>query len=333
MKAMQMISPEPIENNPLRFSQLALPTLSSNEVLMRVDACAICHTDLHIIEGELPPKRSPLVPGHQIVGVVENNGRNVRTHHVGDRVGVPWLYWTCGACEFCRRGEENLCERTKFTGYDVHGGYAEYVVADERFTYPIPQGFTDEQAAPLLCAGIVGFRALRLSNIQRGGRLGLVGFGASAHIAIQVAHHWGCEVYAFSRSQHHRKLAEQLGAAWTGTTDDIPPQSLDSIISFAPTGEVVPKALKVLRKGGTLALAGIYMGPIPSFEYSLLYHERTIRSVANSTRKDAKDFLKVASEIPIKTHIEVFPLEEANRALQLLKAGKIQGAGVLRVFT
>jgi propanol-preferring alcohol dehydrogenase len=320
-----------MEHSPLRLREMAIPALSNEDILIRVHACAICHTDLHIIEGELPSKKSPLTPGHQIVGRVEKTGSNASPYSVGDRVGVPWLYWTCGECEFCKAGQENLCGRAKFTGYHVDGGYAEYIAAPAKFAYAIPPQFADEEAAPLLCAGIIGFRALRLSGIQRGGRLGLFGFGASAHIAIQVARRWDCEVFVFSRSSHHLRLAEQLGAVWTGSADQVPSHLLDSAISFAPAGELVPKGLKVLRKGGTLALAGIYMTPIPTFDYALLYDERTIRSVANSTRQDAMDFLKVAGEIPIKTEVKIFPLEDANQALQMLKAGKIQGAGTLRI--
>ncbi len=328
---MQLKNIQPIETNPLVFCDIAVPKILESELLIRVRACGICHTDLHIIEGELPQKKSPLVPGHQIVGVVEKKGNDVSKFNLGDRVGVPWLYSTCGVCEFCRRGSENLCNAAKFTGYDVDGGFAEYTVVNEKFAYHIPKVFSDGQAAPLMCAGIIGYRALRLSNIEKGGKLGLYGFGASAHITIQVARHMNCEVYVFSRSKQHRKHAEELGAVWAGTTDEKPPVALDSVISFAPVGEIVPKALRVLRKGGTLALAGIYVSPIPQFDYNLLYHERTIRSVANSTRKDAKDFLKVAAEIPVKIQLEVFKLEDANKALQLLKGSKIKGAGVLSV--
>jgi alcohol dehydrogenase, propanol-preferring len=331
VKAQQSITPQPIIDNPLHLNEIAQPEPAANDLLLHVRACGICHTDLHIVEGELPQRKSPLIPGHQIVGIVEKIGKSVTNHKVGDRVGVAWLHWTCGICEHCKCGEENLCDYAKFTGYDVDGGYAEYTVVPSEFAYSIPTQFSDEAAAPLLCAGIIGFRSLRLCNIQRGQRLGLYGFGASAHIAIQVARHWGCDVYVFSRNEHHRKLAEQLGAAWTGTTDAVPPHLLHSAISFAPAGELVPVALSVLRKGGTLALAGIYVSPIPSFEYPLLYYERMIRSVANSTRQDAIDFLKIAAEIPVRTEVEVFPLSEANRALQLLKESKIQGAGVLNI--
>lgn len=328
---MQLQNIRPVETDPLASSDIAIPKVLESELLIRVRACGICHTDLHIIEGELPLKKSPLVPGHQIVGIVEKKGNAVSNFNIGDRVGVAWLYSTCDVCEFCRRGAENLCNEAKFTGYDVDGGFAEYTVVNEKFAYHIPKVFSDEQAAPLMCAGIIGYRALRLSNIEKGGKLGLYGFGASAHITIQVARRMSCGVYVFSRSMQHRKHAEELGAAWVGTSDEKPPVSLDSVISFAPVGEIIPKALCVLRKGGTLALAGIYLSPIPQFDYNLLYHERTIRSVANSTRKDAIDFLKVAAEIPVKIQLEVFKLEDANKALQLLKGSKIKGAGVLSV--
>ena len=331
MRAMQLISPKPIENAPLEIRDVPIREPSENDLLIRVRACGVCHTDLHIVEGELPQKKSPLTPGHQIIGEVEKVGLNVINHRVGDRVGVAWLHWACGLCEYCISAQENLCTNATFTGYDVDGGYADYVAAPSAFVYPIPKHYSDEAAAPLLCAGIIGFRALRMSSLKPGERLGLFGFGASAHIALQVARHWGCDTYAFSRNVHHRKLAEELGAAWTGLTDSVPPHLLHSAISFAPVGDIVPKALGVLRKGGTLALAGITMTPIPSFEYSLLYHERTIRSVANSTRQDAMDFLRIAAEIPVKTRVEVFPLADANRALQLLKGSTIDGGAVLQV--
>lgn len=328
---MQFKNIKPIENNPLVLNDVPIPATAGDEILIHIRTCGICHTDLHIIEGDLPQKKSPLTPGHQIVGVIERAGRNVLIHKVGDRVGVPWLNSTCGVCEYCKLEEENLCDDAKFSGYDVDGGYAEYFAVKGSYAYKIPEKFSDIEAAPLLCSGVIGYRALRLSGVEKGRRLGLYGFGASAHIAIQVARYWGCEVYVFSRSTHHRKLAEQLGAIWTGTVDKLPPRPLDSVISFAPVGELVPKALKVLRKGGTLALAGIHVSPIPQLDYNLLYHERMIRSVANSTRQDATDLLKLAAEIPVKTEVELFPLEEANKALQLLKSSKINGAGVLVV--
>jgi propanol-preferring alcohol dehydrogenase len=284
-----------------------------------------------VTEGELPPRKSPLTPGHQVVGVIEAAGDRATLHPIGARVGIAWLHSTDGTCEYCRAGKENLCDHPSFTGYTVDGGYAEYALAEESFVYPISEGFGDLQAAPLLCAGIIGFRALRLSGIGRGGRLGLYGFGAAAHVAIQVARHWGAEVYASTRDERHQKLALELGAIWAGGTVTEPPHKLDSAIIFAPAGEIVPAALKALKKGGTLALGGIHMSAIPPLDYDLLYQERVVRSVANNSRQDGHDFLRVAAEIPIHTQIEVFPLREANRALNSLKNDAIRGAAVLKV--
>lgn len=324
-------SPKLVEENPLDAVELPIPTLEPEEIRIEIRACGICHTDLHTVEGELSLPKLPVVPGHQIVGIVEAKGKKVTRFHEGDRVGVPWLYSTCGHCTFCQRGDENLCDSARFTGYHVDGGYAQYAVVSEAFAYHIPEGFPDMEAAPLLCAGIIGFRALRLSKVRPGETLGLYGFGASAHIAIQVAIHWGCEVYVFTRSEEHRQLARELGATWTGCAEDDSPHKLDSAIIFAPAGRLVLDALRVLERGGTLALAGIYMSPIPQMDYALLYNERTVRSVANSTRRDAEDLLRIAAEIPIRTEIEIFSLHEANRALQLLKQGKIKGASVLAI--
>jgi propanol-preferring alcohol dehydrogenase len=332
MKAMNLTQFAPIDQNPLELFDLPIPEPDSEGILLRVKACGVCHTDLHTIEGELPEVKLPIIPGHQVVGVVEKLGKNTSRFKEGDRLGVAWLYSACGECAFCQRENENLCETARFTGYHVNGGYAEYIVVPEKFAYPIPEIFSDEEAAPLLCAGIIGFRALRLSEIKPGQRLGLYGFGASAHVAIQVAVHWGCEVYVFTRSEEHRNLASKLGAVWTGTSNDEPPTKMDSSIIFAPAGELVLDALRVLDKGGTLALAGIYMTPIPEMDYvKYLYHERTLRSVANATRKDGEELLRIAAEIPIQTTTQVFPLEEANKVLNLLKAGKISGAAVLRI--
>jgi len=331
MKSLFLISPQPIEANPLQLHDVPIPVPAKDDILIRVRACGVCHTDLHVIEGDLPQRKSPIVPGHQIVGVVEKIGADVTGHKIGARVGVAWLGWTCGDCMYCKRGEENLCDRAKFTGYDIDGGFAEYMVVHSDYAYSLPEQFSDVEAAPLLCAGIIGFRALRLSGVPPGGKLGLFGFGASAHITIQVARHWGCEVYVFSRSERHRQFAEQLGAVWTGKAGQMPPAPLDGAISFAPVGELVPEAMKVLRKGGTLALAGVYMSALPPLEYSAIYYERVLRSVANSTRQDARDFLTIAGEIPLKTTVEVFPFKEANRALQLVKSGDIHGAAVLAV--
>ena len=331
MRAMVLEQPADIFTNPLHEKDLPVPSIGPRELLLKIRVCGLCHTDLHTIEGELPLPRLPLIPGHQIVATVERIGDQVTRFKTGDRVGVPWLNRTCGTCKYCRAGKENLCENARFTGYHVDGGFAEYSVVHEDFAYRIPDVFDDEHAAPLLCAGIIGYRSLRLSEIQPGGRLGLFGFGASAHIAIQIAVHWGCEVYVFSRSAEHRQLAEKLGATWTGRAGDRPPKPLDSAIIFAPVGRIVHDALAALDKGGTLAINAIYMSPIPELEYAKIYHERTVRSVANSTRQDGTELLRVAAEVPVRTEVETFPLSEANRALQLLKESKIQGAGVLRI--
>ena len=330
MKACLLKGPAAIETNPLEFTDVPAPAPGPGQVLVRVHACGVCRTDLHVIEGELPPRKSPVIPGHQVVGIVERQGESARRFANGARVGIAWLHRTDGTCEYCRSGAENLCDNPLFTGYSVDGGYAEYAVAPQDFVYAIPVGFPDEQAAPLLCAGIIGFRSLRLSGIKAGGRLGFYGFGAAAHVAIQVARYWGIEVYASTRDARHQKLALELGAAWAGGTFDEPPKKLDAAIVFAPAGEIVPAALKALKKGGVLILGGIHMSPIPSFSYDLLYQERVIRSVANNTRQDGEDFLRVAAEIPIRTRVQTFPLHEANRALNALKNDAIPGAAVLR---
>jgi len=330
MKACVLRSSARIETNPLEFTDVPKPEPRAGQVLVRVSACAVCRTDLHVTEGELPPRKSPIIPGHQIVGVIESAGPNVK-HAIGTRVGVAWLHSTDGTCEYCRAGKENLCDAPAFTGYTVDGGYAEYALGEEGFVYPIPDGFGDLKAAPLLCAGIIGFRSLRLSGIGRGGRLGIYGFGAAGHVAIQVARHWGAEVYVCTRDERHQKLSVELGAAWAGGTIEEPPAKLDSAIVFAPAGEIVPAALKALRKGGVLALGGIHMSNIPTLDYNLLYGERIVRSVANNTRQDGHDFLRTAAEIPIHTEIEVFSLRDANRALNALKNDAIRGAAVLKV--
>ncbi len=331
MRALCLDSARLIEDHPLTMVELPTPIPGPGELRLRVQACGLCRTDLHIIEGDLPLPTLPIVPGHQIVGVVDQVGEGVARFQVGDRLGVPWLYATCGRCAFCRHDQENLCDTARFTGYHVNGGYAECVVVQEAFAYPLPSGISTTNAAPLLCAGVIGFRALRLSGIKPGERLGLYGFGGSAHIAIQVAVHWGCEVAVFTRSEAHRALALQLGARWAGRVEDNPPGALDSAVIFAPVGSLVLEALRVLRKGGTVAIAGITMSPIPELDYALLYQERTVRSVANSTRQDAHDLLRLAVDIPIRTKIRTFPLEEANHALQLLKHSRFSGAGVLTI--
>ena len=338
MKAALLNKPAPVSTNPLVVTEVATPTPGPGEVLIRVSHCGVCRTDLHVVEGELPPRKSPVIPGHQVVGTIESFGSspNPRTNALhkfkhGDRVGVAWLHHTDGTCEYCRTGAENLCDHPTFTGYTVDGGYAEYVVADENFVYVIPPSFTDQQAAPLLCAGIIGFRSLRLADVKPGDRLGFYGFGAAAHLAIQVGLHWKAEVYALTRDERHRRLAIELGAKWAGDTFDTPPELLDAAIVFAPAGEIVPAALKILRKGGSVVLGGIHMSPIPSFSYDLLYQERLVRSVANNTRQDGEDFLRIAAEIPIRSHVKLFPLAEANRALNSLKSDAIEGAAVIQV--
>jgi propanol-preferring alcohol dehydrogenase len=333
MHAMVLLSPKPIEENPLAPAPLPDPMPGPGQVRLQVHACGICHTDLHTVEGELELPRLPIIPGHQIVGVVDAVGPGVTRFRVGDRAGVGWLNWSCGECTFCRQGRENLCPDARFTGLHVDGGYAQYTVVDQHFAYPIPKGLTDVEAAPLFCAGIIGYRSLRLSEIRPGGRLGLYGFGASAHLAIQVARYWGCQVYVFSRGEEHRHLAEGLGAVWTGLAEETPPAALDASIIFAPAGWIVPLALGHLRPGGTLAINAIYMSPIPELRYELLYGERTLRSVTNYTRQDAEEFLRLAAGIPVRTEVEAFPLEEANEVLQRLKRRQVQGSAVLTIPT
>jgi propanol-preferring alcohol dehydrogenase len=329
MKACLLHLPAPVETNPLDFTDALVPQPGAHEILVRVKMCGICRTDLHVVEGELPPRKSPVIPGHQIVGIVEKLGEGATRFRAGARVGIAWLHSTDQTCEYCRAGKENLCNHPTFTGYTVDGGYAEYAVANENFAYAIPESFSDRDAAPLLCAGIIGFRSLRLSGIKSGGRLAFYGFGAAAHLAIQVARHWGVEVYACTRGAKHQQLALQLGAVWAGEAAAEPPAQLDAAIIFAPAGELVPPALKALKKGGVLVLGGIHMSPIPSFDYDLLYQERVIRSVANNTRQDGEDFLRVAAEIPVRTQVTLFPLRDANRALNDLKSDRINGAAVL----
>jgi propanol-preferring alcohol dehydrogenase len=331
MKAMCLSKAQPIEQRPLELVDLPSPIAGPGEVRLRVEACGICRTDLHIIEGDLPLPTLPLVPGHQIVGIVDRVGEGVTRFRIGDRLGIPWLFSTCGQCDFCQRDRENLCDAGRFTGYHVDGGYAEFVVAPEAFVYPLPAGFSPSEAAPLLCAGVIGLRALRQSEVRPGERLGLYGFGGSAHIAIQVAIHWGCEVFVFTRSEEHRALARHFGAHWTGRAEEDPPGRLDSAVIFAPVGRLVLEALRVLRKGGTVSIAGITMTPIPELAYPLLYQERTVRSVSNSTRQDVIDLMKLAAGIPIRTEVHTFPLDEANRALHLLKESRFRGTGVLTI--
>jgi alcohol dehydrogenase, propanol-preferring len=313
----------------LRTAQVPKPRMGPGQVLVRVRACAVCRTDLHIVDGELPEPKLPLIPGHQIVGVVEGVGEGVERFLPGDRVGIPWLGWTDGTCGYCLSGRENLCDEARFTGYQLDGGYAEYAAADERFCFPIPGGYLDLQAAPLLCAGLIGYRSLRFVGDAE--RLGLFGFGASAHIVAQVANHQGRRVFAFTRPGdiEGQRFARELGAQWAGSSEDSPPEELDAAIIFAPVGTLVPAALRVLAKGGAVVCAGIHMSDVPAFPYDLLWGERSLRSVANLTRKDGEEFLGLAPQVPVRTEVEPFALEEANAALGALRAGEIRGAAVL----
>lgn len=328
---MLLRKPATAENEPLSMTDVPKPAPAAGDCLIRVHACGVCHTDLHIVEGEIHPPCMPIIPGHQVVGVVESVGESVDTIQVGMRVGVPWLYEACGTCDACRRGEENLCPNARFTGFHVNGGYSEYVLARARYVLPIPSNISDVDAAPLLCAGIIGYRSMRKADLAPGERLGLVGFGASAHLAIQVASYWGCPVYVFTRSLEHRQHATELGAVWVGGIEDQPPEKLDRMVTFAPSGKLIPPALEKLRPGGILAINAVYMSDIPSFPYELIYGERTLRSVANATYQDGVEFLKLASEIPLRVSIKEYKLKEANQALIDLKHSKIVGEGVLLV--
>ena len=314
---------------PLRSAELTAPQAGAGQVLIRVRACAVCRTDLHITDGELNEPKLPLIPGHEIIGVVEKIGDGVSRFKLGDRVGVPWLGWTCDACEFCRSGRENLCDQARFTGYTLDGGYADYAVADPRFCFAIPDSYSDTEAAPLMCAGLIGYRSLVKAG--EGKRLGIYGFGAAAHIIAQVAKYQNREIYAFSRpgDEAAQKFARRLGAVWAGGSSELPPVKLDAAIIFAPAGELVPQALLALKKGGTVVCGGIHMSSIPSFPYSILWQERSIRSVANLTRRDAEEFLPLAARIPVRTEVQTFPLERANEALERLRSGQINGAAVL----
>ncbi|MEW6669744.1 MAG: zinc-dependent alcohol dehydrogenase family protein [Thermodesulfobacteriota bacterium] len=325
----------PSRKDPLAMKDMPLPVPLAGEILVRVTACGICHTELDEIEGRLSPPRFPLIPGHEVVGRVEAHGPGAGRFGLGDRVGIAWIHSSCGDCGFCRRGAENLCDAFQATGLHAHGGYAQYTTVHEDFAYPIPEAFSDAQAAPLLCAGVIGYRALRLSNIRPGEVLGLYGFGASAHIAIQVARHWGCRVFVFTRAgqKDHQDLAGRLGAEWVGSTGDSPPEPLDSAIDFTPVGEPVKEALRILRKGGRLAINAIRkIEPIPPLDYAeYVWHEKEIKSVANVTRQDAREFLPLAAEIGIRAEVTEFDLSDANTALRLLKQGRIHGAAVLRI--
>ncbi len=319
------------QREPLKSVELPNPTPGAGQILIAVHACGVCRTDLHIVDGELAEPKLPLVPGHQIVGTVAAVGEGTERFELGDRVGVPWLGWTDGSCRYCRSGRENLCDRGRFTGFDLDGGYAELAVADERFCFPLPDGYPDAQAAPLLCAGLVGYRALRLVGDAE--RIGFYGFGASAHILCQVAVHQGRQVFAFTRAgdEGTQEFARGLGAAWAGSSDEAPPEELDGAIVFAPVGALMPAALRASAKGARVISAGIHMSEIPAFSYELLWGERTLGSVANLTRRDGKEFLALAPQVPVRTEVEVYPLERANAALEDLRAGRFRGAAVLDV--
>ena len=325
MRAMLFEGP----GQPLAVTEIAMPTPGEEQLLLRVSACAVCRTDLHIVDGELLDPKRHLVPGHEIVGVVVQKGSRVDRFAVGDRVGVPWLGWTCGVCAFCRSGRENLCDRARFTGYQLDGGFAEFAVADHRFCFALPAGYSDQEAAPLLCAGLIGHRALRAAGDVK--RIGLYGFGAAAHIIAQVALHEGRSIYAFTRpgDATTAAFARSLGAIWTGGSDAAPPEPLDAALIFAPVGSLVPAALRAVAKGGTVVCAGIHMSDIPSFPYAELWGERVVRSVANLTRRDAEEFLALAPRVPVRTQTSAYPLASANEALDDLRHGRLEGAAVL----
>ena len=327
MRAMVLETP----GEPLRAAEVPRPEAGTDDVLIRVHACAVCRTDLHVVDGELPDPKLPLIPGHQIVGTVEEVGARVERFARGDRVGVPWLGYIDGTCRYCLSGRENLCDNARFTGYQIDGGYAEYTVADHRFCFTIPENYHDLQAAPLLCAGLIGYRSFRMTGGAE--RLGLYGFGDAAHIIIQVALHQGRKVFAFTRDgdEERQSFARGLGAAWAGGSSELPPEELDAAIIFAPVGVLVPVALRAVAKGGVVVCAGIHMSDIPSFPYEILWGERSVRSVANLTRADGEEFLALAPQVPVRTEVTPFPLEGANEALAALRGGMIQGAAVLVV--
>jgi propanol-preferring alcohol dehydrogenase len=332
MRAMVLHRQGPIGPGRLQLEERPDPDPGPGEIRVRVRVAALCRTDLHVVEGDLAPRRLPLIPGHQTVGVVDRLGPSSRRFRIGDRVGIAWLRWTCGVCDFCRSGAENLCEASRYSGYHDDGGYAELAVVPEDFAYAIPERFADADAAPLLCAGIIGYRALRLTGVRGGGRLGLYGFGSSAHIVVQIARQRGIEVYVATRSTGHRDLARRLGAVWAGDTTDPPPAALDAAIVFAPAGEIVPPALRAIRKGGAVVLAGIHMSVIPAMEYEPhLFHEKTLRSVEANTRRDGEELLREAAEIPIRPAVVPYPLEAANDALVALKTDRLVGTGVLLI--
>ena len=325
MRAMVLEAP----GSPLRQVELPLPACGDNEILLKVGACGVCRTDLHILDGELTQPKLPLIPGHEIVGVVSAKGKHVERFTIGQRLGVPWLGHTCGHCRYCLSGRENLCDEALFTGYTLNGGYAEYAVADQRYCFALPEGYSDVQAAPLLCAGLIGYRALVAAGDAK--RIGIYGFGAAAHIITQVAHWQWRKVFAFTRPGDlaGQQFAKELGATWAGDSSTVPPEEMDAAILFAPVGALIPEALRHIAKGGTVVCAGIHMSDVPAFPYSILWGERTIRSIANLTRRDGDEFLALATKAGIRTEVETFKLEQANEALERLRKGDIKGAAVL----
>jgi propanol-preferring alcohol dehydrogenase len=331
MKAMRFSHPNQVEKDPLELVEVPKPEPGQGQIRLKVNMCGVCHTDLHIVEGDIHPSKTPIIPGHQVVGAVDALGENVDRFSLGDRVGVPWFYDACGICEYCQRGKENLCPQARFTGFDVDGGFAEYMIAEAEYALPMPSTMDDREAAPLLCAGIIGYRSLQQAEFEPGERLGLIGFGASAHLTIQVAHHWEGEVYVFTRSEEHCEHARSLGAAWVGGIEDDAPGELDCAIIFAPAGHLVPKVLEKLRPGGTLAINAIHMTPIPEIPYQLIYGERTLRSVANATYQDGFAYLKLAAKIPVRATTQLYPLADANRALSDIKHSAINGEAVLQI--
>jgi propanol-preferring alcohol dehydrogenase len=331
MDAQLLRDPHPIGEQPLQLVELTDPVTAPDEILLDVSACGVCRTDLQQTEGDVAPRLLPVIPGHQVVGTVAAVGEDVEDWLVGDRAGVGWLAGACGRCRFCRQGLENLCEAARFTGWDRHGGYATRMTAQSDYAFHLPASAADLDLAPLLCGGVIGYRALKVSGIQPGGRLGLYGFGASALLSLQVALHWGCEVFVVTRSEDERARARAMGAAWAGTYDETPPTSLDAAVTFAPVGSVVVKALSSLERGGIVAVNAIHLDEIPAFNYDDLWWERQIRSVANFTRTDAREFLALAVEVPVRTTVERYPFAEANRALADLKAGRVGGAAVLEM--
>ncbi|HJO23512.1 MAG: zinc-dependent alcohol dehydrogenase family protein [Myxococcota bacterium] len=332
MRAMELSRAAPVETRPLRAVDCEVPVPMPDEVRVRVEVCGVCRTDLHVVEGDLEVRRSAVIPGHQVIGRVDARGDAAGRFRLGERVGIAWLRRACGNCRFCARGDENLCLTPQFTGWDADGGYAEFAVVPEDFAYPLPEALVPHEAAPLLCAGIIGYRAWKSAAVPSGGRIGLWGFGGSAHITIQVARHFGCEVYVFSRGDEHRELAEELGAAWVGASFDTPPYPLDGAILFAPAGELVPPALAALDRGAGLAIAGIHLSDVPPLGYEAhLFHERSLRSVTANTREDGRELLALASEIPLRPHTTTYPLEAANEALVELKNDRVRGAAVLEV--